>query len=278
MILVISSKMRYYNSCELINSEIKKATIILNNKKSNFYYIKTQQADTTASLEPLPCGWHSCWAPEREGVSQPGEDSDRGDRWLKGEASGNTRAAMAKEGIGLTENSPRGKAEESVPEVTKAEKSRSSWEDLLKIRQNQQQVQNNGGTGIRPLLVHGQVGMQWCKCRRGTMSLRCPHTDHVWPRYRWVPWKMSVNVDKCGFWEGVEWILVDTCYFLQDRDEVIGWEQPERSASQGSTNGSNQEGAQSCNCWARGPWGPCFTREKRPQGEARTPPPERSLY
>ena len=25
---------------------------------------------------------------------------------------------------------------------------------------------------------------------------------------------MSVNVDKCGFWEGVEWILVDTCYFI----------------------------------------------------------------
>ena len=36
MILVISSKMRYYNSRELINSEIKKATIILNNKKVIF--------------------------------------------------------------------------------------------------------------------------------------------------------------------------------------------------------------------------------------------------
>lgn len=70
MILVLSSKMRYYNSGELINSEIKKATIILNNKKSNFYYIKKkiktqkQSNNTTSSLWPLPCGWHSCWTPE----------------------------------------------------------------------------------------------------------------------------------------------------------------------------------------------------------------------
>ena len=47
--------MRYYNSGELINSEIKKATIILNNKKSNFYYIKKiktpkQPNNTTSSL------------------------------------------------------------------------------------------------------------------------------------------------------------------------------------------------------------------------------------
>ena len=69
----------------------------------------------------------------------------------------------------------------------KAEKSKSSWEDLLKIRQNEQQVQNNGGTVIRPLLIQGQGSMLCCKCRRGAMSLRCPYTDHVWPRYRvWV--------------------------------------------------------------------------------------------
>lgn len=33
---------------------------------------------------------------------------------------------------------------------------------------------------------------------------------------------MSVNVDKCGFWERGKVDFVDTCYLLQDRDEIIG--------------------------------------------------------
>ena len=47
--------MRYYNSGELINSEIKKATIILNNKKSNFYYIKkkSKPKNNPTTLPPL---------------------------------------------------------------------------------------------------------------------------------------------------------------------------------------------------------------------------------
>ena len=72
--------MRYYNSGELINSEVKKATIILNNKKSNFYYIKKiktpkQPNNTTSSL------WPALLLDTREeSVSWSSEDSGRGDR------------------------------------------------------------------------------------------------------------------------------------------------------------------------------------------------------
>ena len=85
MILVLSSKMRYYNSGELINSEIKKATIILNNKKSNFYYIKKNQNPKTIQhhyLLPLaPTLWLALLLDTRgKGVSWSSEDSGRGDR------------------------------------------------------------------------------------------------------------------------------------------------------------------------------------------------------
>lgn len=71
----------------------------------------------------------------------------------------------------------KGKGEENFPEVLKAEKSKSSWENLLKIRRNEQQVQNNGGTDTRTLLTQGS-GEHTVECtRKGrAMSRRHPYT------------------------------------------------------------------------------------------------------
>ena len=91
------------------------------------------------------------------------------------ELSGNVSHAVAK--VSTQGGTGKGKGEENFPEVLKAEKSKRSWENLLKIRWNEQQVQNNGGTDTRTLLAQGS-GEHTVECKRKgrAMSRRHPYS------------------------------------------------------------------------------------------------------